>query len=103
MMSMKDTTDRGETHISAGFYNDAEDALAVIRTAKLNAQHAIMKEMEKLRDIIASQHDRVVGSQSEDSEIEWERACKNMGDNVETMVDDLAYWTEHDIRAEMEG
>lgn len=103
MMSMKDTTDRGETHVRyVGFYNDAEDALAVIRTAKIKAQDAMMKEMEKLRAVLEAQHARIVGSRSETSEVQWEKDCKEMSNNVETDIEELCFWTEHEMRAEME-
>ena len=53
MMSMKDTTDRGETHIrSVGFLDECEDALSVIRTAKLRAAYEVQATMERLRDVL---------------------------------------------------
>ena len=104
MMSMKDTTDRGETHIrSVGFLDECEDALDVIRAAKRRAQHKMMQAMEELRAVLEVQHDRIIGCRSEDSEIRWEKDCQSASDNIETDIDEMAFWTEHDIRAEKES
>ena len=103
-MNMTDTTDRGETHIrSVGFLDECEDALDVIRAAKRRAQHKMMQAMEELRAVLEVQHDRIIGCRSEDSEIRWEKDCQSASDNIETDIDEMAFWTEHDIRAEKES
>lgn len=99
-----DDTGRNPRNIrSVGFLDECEDALDVIRAAKLRAQHAMEREMERLRDVLEAQHERIVGGRSEDSWIRWEKDCKDIGINIETEVDELCFWTEHEIRAEKES
>jgi hypothetical protein len=103
MMSMKDNTDRGETHIrSVGFLDECEDALGIIRSAKLRAAHEVQKAMERLRDVLAQQHSRIC-SASEDSDIQWEADCKVAMEAGELITDEFAYMTEREIRNEMNG
>lgn len=103
MMSMKDTTDRGETHIrSVGFLDECEDALSVIRTAKLRAAYEVQAAMERLRDVLIAQHSRI-GCGSEDSEIQWDADCKVAMEAGELITDEFAYMTEREIRNQMDA
>ena len=102
-MNMADTTDRGETHIrSVGFLDECEDALGVIRSAKLRAAYDVQAAMERLRDFLVAQHARI-GCGSEDSEIQWEADCKTAMEAGELITDEFAYMTEREIRNEMDA
>jgi len=104
MMSMKDTTDRGETHIrSVGFLDECEDALNIIRSAKLRAAHEVQVAMERLRDVLAQQHVRIGCDDSDDSEIQWEADCKTAMEAGELIADEFAYMTEREIRNQMDA
>ena len=104
MMTHNADSERGETFIrSVGFLDECEDALDVIRTAKLRAQDEMTKAIERLRDVVAAQQDRICGGFSQTDEILWEKAQRDIMLAIETDVEEIAYHVEHAIRAEQEG
>ncbi len=103
MMSYKSDEDRGETFVrSVGFLDECEDALDVIRSAKLRAATEVQAAMERLRDVLIAQHSRI-GCGSEDSEIQWEADLKIAMEAGELITDEFAYMTEREIRNKMDA
>lgn len=102
MMSYKSDEDR-ETYVrSVGFLEECEDALDVIRSAKLRAATEVQAAMERLRDVLIAQHSRI-GCGSEDSEMQWMRDLKIADEAGEAITEEFAYMTEREIRKEMDA
>lgn len=103
MMSMKDTTDRGEHYGHGGsFIDDCESALRRIDIAKANAERDIIAALTRLRDICGAQIDRTV-PMSVEVEKAFDREYRTIVASVTDMVSEIAVHAESTITAELEG